>query len=59
MITSKAYKLSKKLNAEHKFGDVAVIVRTRYPDKVVESVAFLKAKKKEENLDNLSATKTE
>jgi len=46
-ISSNAYKLRKKLRAEQKFGDVALIVRIQYSDQLnIEGVAFLEAKKR-------------
>ncbi|MBD2773702.1 hypothetical protein [Iningainema tapete] len=42
-IESSSYKLTGK--NENKFGDIAFIVRIQYPDKYLEGVAFLEAKK--------------
>ena len=56
-ITSEAYKLSGRLKAEPRFGDIALIVRIRYSDKIVEGVAFLEAKKKQEGGNNFDAIK--
>jgi hypothetical protein len=59
VISSNAYKLRKKLLAEQKFGDIALIVRIQYSDHLVEGVAFLEAKKRTEKSRAFSAIKDE
>ncbi len=58
-IASNAYKLRKKLSAEQKFGDVAILVRIQYPDQALEGVAFLEAKKRKEKSNIFDAIKDE
>jgi hypothetical protein len=58
-VKSNAYKLRKKLSAEERFGDIALIVKIQYSDHAVEGVAFLEAKKRTENSRSFSAIKDE
>ena len=56
-LDSNAYKLTNKLSAEEKFGDVALIVKIQYSDRAVEGVAFLEAKKRTEKTRRFDAIK--
>ncbi|MGI0489524.1 hypothetical protein ACN4EK_29260 [Pantanalinema rosaneae CENA516] len=58
-VDSNAYKLRKKLSAEEKFGDIALVVKIQYSDHAVEGVAFLEAKKRTEKSRSFSAIKDE
>lgn len=56
-IESLAYKLGNRLNAERRFGDVALIVKIYYLNRVLEGVAFLEAKKRQKDGKRFDALK--